>query len=99
MITKPVGSINKKAVAREKRSAERFRRKLERPRQPKQRSLQELEDEVERLLMKEALVLLSQEFVDRLHNHFMQLLSEEEEQDEKVDLSNLIDAIAEDDFF
>lgn len=49
--------------------------------------------------MKEALVLLSQEFVDRLHNHFMQLLSEEEEQDEKVDLSNLIDAIAEDDFF
>jgi hypothetical protein len=41
--------------------------------------LQELEDEVERLLMKEALVLLTQEFVDRLHNHFSQLLNEQEE--------------------
>ena len=49
--------------------------------------------------MKEALVLLTQEFVDRLHNHFSQLLNEQEEQDEKVDLSNLIDAVAEDDFF
>ena len=29
VVTKPVGSINKKAVAREKRSAERFQRKLQ----------------------------------------------------------------------
>lgn len=78
MISKPVGSINKKAVAREKRSAEKFSKKLQKSRRPKQRSLEELEDEVERLLVKEALVLLSQDFIDRMREHFHNMIAEEE---------------------
>lgn len=63
--------------------------------------------------MKEALVLLSIDFIERLRTHFtdnyeMEQEEVEEQQQtegagsyktEKVDLSNLIDAIAEDDFF
>jgi hypothetical protein len=69
----------------------------------------ELEDEVERLLVKETLVLLSDDFVQRLRAHFNGLLEEERENErggdnfsnktEKVDLSNLIDAVATDEYF
>lgn len=79
VISKPVGSINKKAVAREKRSAEKFNKKLQKSRRPKQRSLEELEDEVERLLVKEALVLLSQNFIDRMREHFHNMIAEDEQ--------------------
>jgi hypothetical protein len=107
VVTKTVGSINKKANAREKRSAEKFQRKLSKVTKPKQRTLNELENEVERLLLKEALILVSEEFVDRMRDHFgniHELEAEEEEEgastkSEKIDLSNFIDAIAEDDYF
>ena len=76
---------------------------------PKQRTLSELENEVERLLLKEALVLVSEEFIDRMREHFANIhdleAAEEEPEEaasyksEKIDLSNFIDAIAEDDFF
>ena len=75
-----------------------------------------MEDEVERLLMKEALVMISQDFVDRMRTHFNVVFeeeqnernhhkaNEEEEQEvlssnDKVNLSNFIGSIAEDEYF
>ena len=59
MITKTTGSINKKVIDRERKTVERAARKLLKKRGNKQRDLTQLEDEVERLLMKEALVMIS----------------------------------------
>lgn len=59
-------------------------------------------------MLKEALVLVSEEFVDRMRDHFGSILEQEAEEEvedgistksEKIDLSNFIDAIAEDDYF
>jgi hypothetical protein len=59
VITKTTGSINKKVIDRERKSVERAARKMLKKRGNKQRDLTQLEDEVERLLMKEALVMIS----------------------------------------
>jgi hypothetical protein len=59
VITKTTGSINKKVIDRERKSVERAARKLLKKRGNTQRDLTQLEDEVERLLMKEALVMIS----------------------------------------
>ena len=52
----------------------------EKKKSKRERSLTELEDEVERLLVKETLVLLSQEAIDRMRTHY-NLVSEEEQQE------------------
>lgn len=59
VITKTTGSINKKVIDRERKSVERMARRQQKKKGRKQRNLTELEDEVERLLMKEALVMVS----------------------------------------
>ena len=81
VITKTTGSINKKVIDRERKSIERASRKLLKKKANKQRNLTELEEEVERLLMKEALVMVTQDFVDRMRTHFNVVY--EEEQNEK----------------
>ena len=52
----------------------------EKKKSKRERSLAELEDEVERLLVKETLVLLSQDAIDRMRTHY-NLVSEEEQQE------------------
>jgi arginine utilization protein RocB len=86
VITKTTGSINKKVIDRERKSIERASRKLLKKKGKKQRNLTELEDEVERLLMKEALVMVTQDFVDRMRTHFNVVY--EEEQNEKHHQNN-----------
>jgi arginine utilization protein RocB len=115
VITKTTGSINKKVIDRERKSIERASRKLLKKKGKKQRNLTELEEEVERLLMKEALVMVTQDFVDRMRTHFNVVYEEEqnekhhqnnEEEDQeaassndKVNLNNFIGSICEDEFF
>lgn len=59
VITKTTGSINKKVIDRERKSMERMQRRQVKKKMRKQRTLTDLEDEVERLLLKEAFVLLT----------------------------------------
>ena len=59
VITKTTGSINKKVIERGRKSVERAKRRLNKKNAKKQRNLGELENEVERLLLKETLVLIS----------------------------------------
>jgi hypothetical protein len=59
VITKTTGSINKKVIERQRKLIERVKRRQGKKRANKQRTLTDLEDEVERLLLKETLVLVS----------------------------------------
>lgn len=78
LVTKTTGTINKKVIDRQRKSMERIQRKKEKKLSKRQRSLAELENEVERLLLKETLVLVNQEFVDRMRTHYNLVFEEEQ---------------------
>ena len=77
LVTKLTGTINKKVIERQRKSMERIRRRQEKKLSKRQRSLAELENEVERLLLKETLVLISQDFIDRMRSHYNLVMEEE----------------------
>ena len=83
MVTKTTGSINKKVQQKMKKSLEREKRARLNKLKNKPKTLTELEDEVERLLMKEALVLIDQEFVDRMKEIYDLCLDEEREENQE----------------
>jgi hypothetical protein len=58
-VTKVTGTINQKVLDRQRKSMERIQRRKEKKLSKRQRSLAELENEVERLLLKETLVLVN----------------------------------------
>lgn len=64
-------------LERQRKQLERERLRQEKKNTHRNRSLNELENEVERLLLKETLVLVSQEFVDRMRTHYNVVLEEE----------------------
>ncbi len=82
-MTKTTGSINKKVQQKMKKSLEREKRTRLNKLKNKPKTLTELEDEVERLLMKEALVLIDQEFVDRMKEIYDLCLDEEREENQE----------------
>jgi hypothetical protein len=82
-VTKTTGSINKKVQQKMKKSLEREKRTRLNKLKNKPKTLTELEDEVERLLMKEALVLIDQEFVDRMKEIYDLCLDEEREENQE----------------
>ena len=113
LVTKTTGSINAKVLERQRKLIERERLRAEKKKMHMNRSLVDLENEVEMLLLKETLVILSQEFIDRMRTHYNVVLEEEmqelarngneegmsQQSTDKVNLNNLIGSIAEDDYF
>jgi arginine utilization protein RocB len=82
-VTKLTGTINKKVLDRQRKSIERIRRRQEKKLSKRQRSLAELEDEVEKLLLKETLVLITQDFIDRMRSHYNLVMEEEQQEAHK----------------
>ena len=83
LVTKCSGTINKKVLDRQRKSIERVRRRQDKKKNQRERSLAELENEVERLLLKETIVLITQEFVDRMRTHYNLVMEEEIQEQHK----------------
>ena len=69
-ITKLEGSLNAKVVEKQRQEETKRKKLKQQLKEEKAKSLLHLEANVEKLLMEEALVVLTQEFIDRLREVF-----------------------------